>query len=165
MYRMCCLRQCFITVNYTDLESRYDDFRIIRANLIDVSTSQTPSTTSDRIIPYCMFTDPQLGHVGLHEHEARAKLPDANIKTASMPMAHVARALETDESRGLMKAVVNADTQQILGFTCLGMEGGEVMGIVYTAMLGQLPYTTLQNAMYAHPTLAESLNNLWGSLQ
>lgn len=112
-----------------------------------------------------MFTDPQLAHVGLHEHEARAKFPDATIKTASMPMAYVARALETDESLGLMKAVVNADTGMILGFTCLGIEGGEIMSLVQTAMLGKLHYSVLQNAVYAHPTLAESLNNVWGFLK
>jgi pyruvate/2-oxoglutarate dehydrogenase complex dihydrolipoamide dehydrogenase (E3) component len=81
-----------------------------------------------------------------------------------MPMAYVARALETDESRGLMKAVVHAESGQILGFTCLGLEGGEIMSIVQTAMLGKLSYTVLQNAIYAHPSLAESLNNLWGYL-
>ena len=112
-----------------------------------------------------MFTDPQLAHVGLHEHEARKKFPDANIKTASMPMAYVARALEMDESQGLMKAVVNGDTGEILGFTCFGIEGGEIMSIVQTAMLGKLHYSVLQNATYAHPTLAESLNNVWGYLK
>ena len=141
----------------------YDDMRIIRANFIDASS--TPATTTDRQVPYVMYIDPQLGHIGLHEHEARAKFPDAKIQTASMPMAYVARALETDETRGLMKAVVNADDGQILGFTCLGLEGGEIMSIVQTAMMGKLSYRVLQNAIYAHPTLAESLNNLWGFLK
>ena len=141
----------------------YDDMRIIRANFIDASS--TPATTTDRQVPYVMYIDPQLGHIGLHEHEARAKFPDAKIQTASMPMAYVARALETDETRGLMKAVVNADDGQILGFTCLGLEGGEIMSIVQTAMMGKLSYRVLQNAIYAHPTLAESLNNLWGLLK
>jgi pyruvate/2-oxoglutarate dehydrogenase complex dihydrolipoamide dehydrogenase (E3) component len=80
-------------------------------------------------------------------------------------MAYVARALETDETRGLMKAIVNADDGQILGFTCLGLEGGEIMSIVQTAMMAKLSYKVLQNAIYAHPTLAESLNNLWGYLK
>ena len=141
----------------------YDDMRIIRANFIDAASP--PKTTTDRQVPYVMYIDPQLGHIGLHEHEARAKFPNAKIQTASMPMAYVARALETDETRGLMKAVVNADDGQILGFTCLGLEGGEIMSIVQTAMLGKLSYKVLQNAIYAHPTLAESLNNLWGSLK
>ena len=112
-----------------------------------------------------MYIDPQLGHVGLHEHEARKKFPNATIKTASMPMTYVARALETDETKGLMKGVINGETGEILGFTCLGIEGGEIMSIVQTAMMGKLPYTALQNAPYAHPTLAESLNNLWGYLK
>lgn len=141
----------------------YDDMRIIRANFIDAAS--TPATTTDRQVPYVMYIDPQLGHIGLHEHEARAKFPNAKIQTASMPMAYVARALETDETRGLMKAIVNADDGQILGFTCLGLEGGEIMSIVQTAMMGKLSYKVLQNAIYAHPTLAESLNNLWGYLK
>lgn len=143
----------------------YDDMRIIKANLID--SKSPPATVTDRslITPYVMYIDPQLGHVGLHEHEARAKFPTATIKTATMPMGYVARALETDEIRGLMKAVVNADDGQILGFTCLGLEGGEIMSIVQTAMMGRLQYEVLQNAIYAHPTLAESLNNIWGFLK
>ncbi|KAF2478523.1 FAD-dependent pyridine nucleotide-disulfide oxidoreductase [Neohortaea acidophila] len=143
----------------------YDDFRILRDTLISPSPSQPPRKVSDRVIPYVMYTDPQLAHVGLHESEARKKYPNATIKTASMPMAYVARALETDESRGLMKAVVDDGTKQILGFTCFGIEGGEIMSIVQTAMLGKLPYPVLQDAIFAHPTLAESLNNVWGYLK
>ncbi|KAK5174199.1 uncharacterized protein LTR77_001279 [Saxophila tyrrhenica] len=143
----------------------YDDFRILKANHLSDSSSQTQLSTTDRQIPYVMYTDPQLGHIGLHEHEAKAKYGEDKIQTASMPMAWVARALETDESRGMMKAVVHKETEQILGFTCLGLEGGELMSIVQTAMLGSLKYTALQNAIYAHPTLAESLNNLWGYLK
>ena len=82
-----------------------------------------------------------------------------------MPMAYVARALETDESRGLMKAVVDGDSGEILGFTCLGIEGGEVMAVVQTAMMGGVTYQRLQDAVWAHPSLAESLNNLWGFLR
>jgi pyruvate/2-oxoglutarate dehydrogenase complex dihydrolipoamide dehydrogenase (E3) component len=143
----------------------YDDFRIIKANVIADPSLSKPLSTTDRQQPYVMYTDPQLGHIGLHEHEAKKKYGDDAIKTASMPMAWVARALEIDESRGLMKAVVHADTEQILGFTCLGLEGGEVMSIVQTAMMGGLKYTVLQNAIYAHPSLAESLNNVWGYLK
>ena len=76
----------------------------------------------------------------------------------------VARALEVDESRGFMKAVVDAQSKQILGFTVLGLEGGELMAVVETAMLGKLPYTVLQDAVFAHPTIAESLNNLFVTL-
>jgi pyruvate/2-oxoglutarate dehydrogenase complex dihydrolipoamide dehydrogenase (E3) component len=81
-----------------------------------------------------------------------------------MPMDYVARALEVDESRGLMKVIVDADTKQILGAAILGIEGGEIMSMLEIAMLGKLPYTTLQEAIFAHPTLAESLNNLFGFL-
>lgn len=99
----------------------YDDMRIIKANFLE--SKSPPATITDRQVPYVMYIDPQLGHIGLHEQEARKKYPNATIKTASWPMAWVARALETDETRGLMKAVVNADDGQILGFTCLGIEG------------------------------------------
>ena len=141
----------------------YDDFRILRANVIE--KSPTPHSTTDRQVPYVAYIDPQLGHIGLHEQEARAQYPDAKIQTASMPMAYVARALETDETRGLMKAVVNGETEQILGFTCLGIEGGELVAVVQMAMLGKLSYKVLQTAVLAHPSLAESLNNLWGYLK
>ncbi|KAG6007058.1 hypothetical protein E4U21_006418 [Claviceps maximensis] len=150
----------------------YDDFCLLRANLLRQdqyslsTTSAAPvRTTADRILPYVIYTDPQLGHVGLHEHEARARLPHANIQVAIMPMSYVARALETDEPRGLMKAVVDAETQRILGFTCLGLEGGELMSVVQTAMISGSAWTVLRDAVWAHPSLAESLNNLWGLLK
>ncbi|PNP37116.1 hypothetical protein TGAMA5MH_10999 [Trichoderma gamsii] len=139
----------------------YDDFRLLRTNLLE----NGELTTTDRIIPYVVYTDPQLGHVGLHEHEARAKFPERKIQVASMPMSYVARALETDESRGLMKAVVDAESQQILGFTCLGIEGGEIMSQVQMAMIGKVKWPALSNAIWAHPSLAESLNNIWGFLK
>jgi pyruvate/2-oxoglutarate dehydrogenase complex dihydrolipoamide dehydrogenase (E3) component len=141
----------------------YDDYRVIKANFID--KVEQPATITDRQVPYVVYMDPQLGHIGLHESEARKQFPDKTIKTATMPMSYVARALETDETRGLMKAVVDGDSGEILGFTCLGMEGGEIMSIVQVAMLGKLPYTRLRDAVFAHPTLAESLNNLWGFLK
>ena len=92
------------------------------------------------------------------EAEARAK--GLNVKVAKMPMSHVARALEMNESRGFMKAVIDADSKQILGCAILGVEGGEIMAMIQIAMMGKLPYTTLKDAIFAHPTLAESLNNL-----
>lgn len=141
----------------------YDDFRIIRDNV--VKPTPTPRSVDERVVPYVMYTDPQLAHVGLHAHEAVAKYGADAIQTASMPMAYVARALETDETKGLMKAVVHTETGQILGFTCLGIEGGEVMSIVQTAMMGKLRWEVLRDAVYAHPTLAESLNNVWGFLK
>jgi pyruvate/2-oxoglutarate dehydrogenase complex dihydrolipoamide dehydrogenase (E3) component len=136
----------------------YDDFRIIRHNLLDGSSA----TIAGRLAPYTMFIDPQLAHVGLSEREARAQGRD--IRVASMPMSYVARALEVDESRGFMKAVVDARSKEILGFTVLGLEGGELMAMVEIAMLGKLPYTVLQDAIFAHPTLAESLNNLFATI-
>jgi len=141
----------------------YDDFRIIRSNLIEKTASV--STITNRLVPYVVYTDPQLGHIGLHEAEARATFPDRKIGVASMPMAYVARALETDESRGMMKAVVDKETGEILGFTCLGLEGGEVMAVVQMAIMGKVKYQVLQDAVWAHPSLAESLNNLWGFLK
>jgi pyruvate/2-oxoglutarate dehydrogenase complex dihydrolipoamide dehydrogenase (E3) component len=135
----------------------YDDFRIIRANVIEKKNA----TIDGRLVPYTCFIDPQLGHVGLGEEEARGQ--GRNIRIAKMPMSHVARALETDESRGFMKAVVDAETDQILGATVLGIEGGEVMAVFEVAIMGNLPYTALRDGIFAHPTLAEGLNNLFTS--
>jgi pyruvate/2-oxoglutarate dehydrogenase complex dihydrolipoamide dehydrogenase (E3) component len=145
----------------------YDDFRILQANLITNTSNPSAAklTTANRIVPYVAYTDPQLGHVGLHEDEARKMYPNKTIKIAKMPMTYVARALETDETRGLMKAVVDGDSGKILGFSCLGIEGGEIMSIVQMAMMGGVGYETLQNAVWAHPSLAESLNNIWGFLE
>jgi pyruvate/2-oxoglutarate dehydrogenase complex dihydrolipoamide dehydrogenase (E3) component len=136
----------------------YDDFRIIRTNLLEGGNA----STSERMVPYTVFMDPQLGRIGLSETEARNR--GLNIRVARMPMNYVARALEMDESRGLMKAVVDADTGQILGAAVLGIEGGEIMTVLQMAMMGRVPYTTIRDGVFAHPTLAESLNNLFASL-
>ena len=136
----------------------YDDFRIIRTNLLE----NGKASTRERLVPYTVFIDPQLGRVGLSETEARAH--GHNIKVAKMPMNYVARALEVDESRGFMKAVVDAGTGQILGCAVLGIEGGEIMAVLQMAMMGKVPYTVLRDAVFAHPTLAESLNNLFSTL-
>jgi pyruvate/2-oxoglutarate dehydrogenase complex dihydrolipoamide dehydrogenase (E3) component len=109
-----------------------------------------------------VFIDPQLGRIGLTEREAQAR--NLNYRLGKMPMSWVARGLETDETRGLMKAIVDADTGQILGAAILGVEGGEVMTVLQMAMMGDLPYTVLKDAVFAHPTLSESLNNLFGML-
>ena len=145
----------------------YDDFRIIKKNILDAPTAATKLSTTNRLVPYVVYTDPQLGHIGMHEHEARALYPSEpkRIKTAKMPMSYVARALETDESRGMMKAVVDSETGLILGFTCLGIEGGEVMAVVQMAIIGNVGWERLRDAVWAHPSLAESLNNLWGFLE
>ncbi|HMQ34697.1 MAG TPA: mercuric reductase [Chloroflexaceae bacterium] len=136
----------------------YDDFRILQANLLEGGDR----TTAGRLVPYTVFIDPQLGRVGLGEEEARAQ--GRAVKVASMPMARVARAIEVDETRGLMKAVVDAATDRILGCAILGLEGGEIMSALQIAMLGGLPYTALRDGVFAHPTLAESLNNLFASV-
>jgi pyruvate/2-oxoglutarate dehydrogenase complex dihydrolipoamide dehydrogenase (E3) component len=133
----------------------YDDFRILKANLLDGGDR----TVRDRPVPYTVFMDPQLGRVGMTE--TQAKKSGRKIRVARMPMAWVARALEVDESRGLMKAVVDAETEEILGATVLGMEGGEVMAVFQMAMMGRLKYSVLRDGVFAHPTLAESLNNLF----
>ena len=137
----------------------YDDFRIIRTNLIE----HGDATIRHRLVPYTVFIDPQLGRVGISESEARER--KLNIKVAKMPMNYVARALEVDESRGFMKAVVDADTNQILGCAILGIEGGEMMAMLEMAMMGNLPYTVLRDAIFAHPTLAEAFNNLFESFE
>ena len=137
----------------------YDDYRILSKNLLENGTA----STNGRLVPYVVFTDPQLGRVGLTEQEARSL--EYEIKIAKMPMTWVARALETDETRGLMKAVIDAETGQILGAAILGIEGGEVMTVLQVAMLGKLPYTAIRDGVFAHPTLAESLNKLFIALE
>ncbi len=137
----------------------YDDFRIVRTNLLEGGHA----TTTDRLLPYTVFIDPQLGRVGLTETEARAR--GRSVKVAKMPMSRVARALEVDEPRGVMKAVVDAETDKILGCAILGLEGGELMSMLQLAMMGNLPYTALRDAVFAHPTLAESFNNLFASCE
>ncbi len=133
----------------------YDDFRIIRTNLIEKGSA----TTDGRLVPYTVFIDPQLGRVGITEREARTQ--KLNVRVAKLPMTSVARALEVDETRGFMKAIVDAETKQILGAAVLGIEGGEVMSALEIAMMGKLPYTALRDGVFAHPTLTESLNNLF----
>ena len=136
----------------------YDDFRILKANLLDGSDRSIAS----RIVPYTVFTDPQLGRVGLSEKDAAAQ--GKAFKVAKLPMSSVARAIETGQTRGFMKALVDPETEQILGAAILGLEGGEVMSVLQTAMLGKLPYTALRDSPFAHPTLSESLNNLFMTL-
>jgi pyruvate/2-oxoglutarate dehydrogenase complex dihydrolipoamide dehydrogenase (E3) component len=136
----------------------YDDFRILRTNLLHGGQA----TTANRLVPYTVFMDPQLGRVGLTEEEAIAQ--DRAFCVAKMPMSYVARAIEVDETRGFMKAIVDAKTDQILGVAVLGLEGGEIASLLQVAMMGRLPFTALRDAVFAHPTLAESLNNLFSAL-
>jgi pyruvate/2-oxoglutarate dehydrogenase complex dihydrolipoamide dehydrogenase (E3) component len=109
-----------------------------------------------------VFIDPQLGRVGMTEREAASV--GRPVRVAKLPMSHVARALEVDEPRGFMKAVVEAGSGRILGAAVLGLEGGEIAALLQIAMMGGLPYTALRDGIFSHPTLAESLNNLFMAL-
>jgi pyruvate/2-oxoglutarate dehydrogenase complex dihydrolipoamide dehydrogenase (E3) component len=129
----------------------------LRARLLD----GVPASIAGRQVPYTLYIDPQLGRIGLTEREALAQ--GLKFRVAKMPMTHVARALETDETRGFMKALVD-ESGQILGAAVLGIEGGEIATIVQIAMMGKLPYTALRDAIFSHPTLAESLNNLFAGM-
>ncbi|OBK99096.1 mercuric reductase [Mycobacterium sp. 1165178.9] len=135
--------------------SSYDDYRILHANLI----AHEKKSTHDRIVPYAVFIDPQLGRAGMTEREARAQ--GRKIRVAKLPMSAVIRAIETGETRGFMKAIVDADSGQILGCAVLGSEGGEIMTVIQVAMLGKLTYTAMADAIFTHPLLAEGLNNLF----
>ena len=139
----------------------YDDFRILKHNLL--SSQAKPLTTTSRLVPYTIFIDPQLGRIGLTETEARQQ--NIKIRVAKMPMAWVARALEMDENRGVMKVIVEADGDQILGCAILGVEGGEMMSMLQIAMMGRLPWWRLRDGVFAHPLLAEGLNNLFAGLE
>jgi pyruvate/2-oxoglutarate dehydrogenase complex dihydrolipoamide dehydrogenase (E3) component len=129
----------------------YNDYQIVYANLIDGKNL----SIDGRIVPYCLYTDPELGRAGLTEKEARAK--GYKLKIGSAPMSWVSRAIERDETAGLMKLVVDATNDQILGVTCLGSDGGEVVHVPYTLMLAKVPYTLLKGAVFIHPTLTEGL--------
>jgi len=129
-----------------------DDFRVIADNLAGGTR-----TTRDRLVPYCMFTDPPLAHVGLSEREAQHQ--GVAVRVARLPMAAVLRAHTTDETQGFMKALVGGD-DRILGFTMIGAEAGEVVAVVQTAMLANLPYPVMRDAVLAHPTMAEGLGPL-----
>ena len=137
----------------------YDDYRVLMRNVVEGARQ----SIAERLLPYTVFTDPQLGRVGLSEEQARAAGHD--IRVAAIPMSWVARALETDETAGMMKAVVDAATERILGFAMLGMQGGEIAGAVQLAMMGNLPYTTLRDGVFSHPTLMEALNTLFSSFR
>ena len=129
-----------------------DDFRIIKDNLAGGNRS-----TRDRLVPYCMFTDPQLAHVGLTEREAQHQ--GITVRIARLPMSTVLRTHTTDETQGFMKALIGSDNR-IVGFTMIGSEAGEVMSAVQTAMLADLPYPRLRDAVIAHLTVAEGLGPL-----
>jgi pyruvate/2-oxoglutarate dehydrogenase complex dihydrolipoamide dehydrogenase (E3) component len=133
-----------------------DDFRIIRDNLAGGKRS-----TRDRLVPYCLFTDPPLGHVGLSEREAQRQ--GVSVRVAKLPMSAVLRTEATDEKQGFMKALVGSD-DRILGFTMIGSEAGEVMAAAQTAMLANLPYWRLRDAILVHPTIVEGLGPLFSNV-
>jgi pyruvate/2-oxoglutarate dehydrogenase complex dihydrolipoamide dehydrogenase (E3) component len=130
-----------------------DDFRVVLDNL-----AGGKRTTRNRLIPYCLFTDPELAHVGLNESEAKAK--KVSYRIATMPMAMVLRTRTLSETRGFMKALIGID-DRILGFTAFGAEASELMAVIQTAMLGGMPYTVLRDAIFTHPTAAEGLVGLF----
>jgi pyruvate/2-oxoglutarate dehydrogenase complex dihydrolipoamide dehydrogenase (E3) component len=134
-----------------------DDFRIIRDNL-----AGGKRTTRDRLIPFCLFTDPELARVGLSESEARSR--GVAVRVAKLPVAAVLRTRTTGETRGFMKALIEGRTDRIVGFTMFGAEAGEVMAVVQTAMLAGMPYTGLRDAILAHPTMAEGLGSLFSAV-
>jgi len=136
----------------------YDDYRILHANLL----THEKASTRERIVPYTVFIDPQLGRAGMTERQARAQ--GRAIKVAKLPMSAVIRAIETGETRGFMKAIVDVDSEQILGCAVLGSEGGEIMTMIQIAMLGKLNYRAMADAIFTHPLLAEGLNTLFASL-
>ncbi len=137
----------------------YDDYRIVKENLL----GNGGASRADRMLPYTVFIDPQLGRVGITEEEARRK--GLNYCVARLPMTAVNRAIEVSNSRGLMKAVVDPESGQILGCSILGVDGGEIMAIVQVAMMGKLHYSVLRDAVFAHPTVAEAMNNLFANLE
>jgi pyruvate/2-oxoglutarate dehydrogenase complex dihydrolipoamide dehydrogenase (E3) component len=132
-----------------------DDCRVVLDNLAGGSR-----TTRDRLIPYCLFTDPELAHVGMTESEARAK--GVPYRIARMPMSMVLRTHTLSEARGFMKALIGAD-DRIMGFTAFGAEASEPMAVVQTAMLGGVPYTALRDTIWTHPTMAEGLIGLFAN--
>ena len=132
----------------------YDDHLILYDNVV----KGKERTVNGRIIPYALFTDPELGRVGLTETQAREA--GYNIKVGKIPMAWVARAIERSETNGLMKIVIDADTDQILGATILGIEGGEVVQVLVTAMRNRIPWTKFYRDMYIHPTVVEGFFTL-----
>ena len=135
----------------------HDDFRIIRDNLAGAKRG-----TRDRLVPYCMFTDPQLAHVGLSERDAQRQGVTARV--ARLPISAELRAQTIGETQGFMKALVGANDHRILGFTMIGPEAGEVVAVVQTAMLTDMPYSRLHDAVIAHPTMAEALNLLFSNV-
>lgn len=137
----------------------YNDYTIVYRNLVESENL----SIKDRPVPYCMFTDPQLGRIGISEQDAKKQ--NLNVKVVKLAMKHVARAVEVGDTRGFMKAVVDPATKKILGAAVLGTEGGEIMTVLQMAMEGGITYDRIRYCVFAHPTYSESLNNLFLSLE
>ena len=135
----------------------YDDYRSIRTNLLRGGNA----STAGRLVPYTIFMDPQLGRAGLSEEQAQ--IDGRDVQVFKLTMDQVARALEVDESRGFIKVVAETGSGRILGCAVLGIEGGELMAMLEIAIMGGVTVSTLRDAIFAHPTLAEALNNLFSA--
>jgi probable pyridine nucleotide-disulfide oxidoreductase len=135
----------------------FDDYRVLRSQLAGGNL-----TTRDRVIPYAMFIEPELARIGINESDAQRQ--GIAVRVAKLPMAGIPRARTTGEMHGFMKAIVAADSDRILGFTMLGSNAGEVVAAVQMAMLGNLPYTAVRDAIISHPTIAEGLNLLFAKV-
>ena len=149
------LGECAGSPQFTHVSE--DDFRIVQANLHGGSRN-----TRDRLIPFCLFTDPEIARVGLNEKEAAAA--GRPYRSAKLPMQEVLRARTLSETRGFMKALVSQETDAILGFTAVGPHAGEILAVVQTAMMGKLPYVALRDAVFTHPTMAEGLGPLFAGV-
>jgi pyruvate/2-oxoglutarate dehydrogenase complex dihydrolipoamide dehydrogenase (E3) component len=147
--------ECAGSLQFTHVAG--DDFQIIRDNLAGGNRS-----TRDRLVPYCMFTDPPLAHVGLSEAEAQRQ--GVSVRVAKLPTSAVLRTETTDETQGFMKALVGGGDDRILGFTMIGAEAGEVTAVVQMAILANLPYSRLRDAILTHPTMAEGLGSLFANV-
>jgi pyruvate/2-oxoglutarate dehydrogenase complex dihydrolipoamide dehydrogenase (E3) component len=135
----------------------FDDFRVISENM-----KGGHRVTTGRQVPYCLFTDPELARIGLSEKEARSR--GVAYRLFKIPMSAVLRARTLSETRGFLKALVGVDDERILGFTALGPDAGEMMSAVQIAMIAELPYTKLRDAILTHPTMMEGLNELFSSV-
>ena len=136
----------------------YNDYLVVYNNLIQGKKENY----HNRLVPYTMFTDPQLGRVGITEEEAKKK--GLEIRVATLPMKHVARAIETGDTRAMMKAIVDKESSTILGVAIVGEQGGEVMTVLQMAMAGGITWQQIRSMPIAHPLYAESLNNLFMQL-
>jgi pyruvate/2-oxoglutarate dehydrogenase complex dihydrolipoamide dehydrogenase (E3) component len=146
------LGECAGSPQFTHVS--FDDFRVVRDTL-----AGKKRTTKNRLVPFCMFTDPELARVGINEKEARSR--GLAYRLCKLPMTANLRARTLSETRGFMKALIAKESDQILGFTMFGVEAGEVISVAQTAMLGEMPYTVMRDAIYTHPTIVEGLNVLF----